>query len=55
MRGLEYPNNYINPIHLRDVMTGISHVLEGSSIGLANIWMPKHEMEAEYREMNEES
>lgn len=55
MRGLEYPNNYINPIHLRDVMTGISHVLEGSSIGIGEYLNAKHEMEAEYREMNEES
>jgi hypothetical protein len=55
MDGLEPPqNNYINPVHLRDVMIGISHVLEGSSIGIGENLNAKNEMEAEFRhEMNE--
>lgn len=50
MAGLEAPKNYINPVHVRTVMIGISHVLEGSSIGMGEYLNAKNEMEAEYRQ-----
>lgn len=49
IRGLEAPKNYINPVYLRKVMTGMSHLLEGSSIGIGEYLHARHEMEAEYR------
>ncbi len=49
MDGLEAPKNYINPVHVRDVITGIAHLLEGSSTGIGEYLNNKWEMEAEYR------
>ncbi len=51
--GLEAPKNYVNPIHLRDVVVGISHVLEGFSIGISEYLRNKQEMESEYRHQME--
>ena len=46
---------HINLKQLRDVIQGISHILDGSSIGMGEYLNAKHEMMAEYRaEMSRE-
>ena len=39
----------INVKHIKDVVTAISHVLDGSSMGIDHHLEMKHEMESEYR------